>query len=203
MIVYGAGGHGKVLHDIALCSNEDDVIKFADDSDVRSFAGVDVISPSDIPSTETIIIAVGDNKVRNRIAESLLNHEFKTLIHPKSCVSRSVKMGEGTAVMAGSVINAGATVGKHVILNTNCSVDHDCIICDFVHISPNAALAGNVNIGEGTHVGISATIIQGLNIGKWVTIGAGAVVIRDVPDYAVVVGNPGKIIKYNTILKNE
>ena len=66
---------------------------------------------------------------------------------------------------------------------------------DFVHISPNAALAGSITVGEGTHIGIGASVIQGIKIGKWATIGAGAVIIRDVPDFATVVGNPGKIIK--------
>ena len=50
-----------------------------------------------------------------------------------------------------------------------------------------------------TAIGIGAIIIPETSIGKWVTIGAGAVVIRDVPDYAVVVGNPGKIIKYYSL----
>jgi len=54
-------------------------------------------------------------------------------------------------------------------------------------------------VGEGTHIGIGATVIQGIKIGKWATIGAGAVVIRDVPDYAVVVGNPARIIRHNEI----
>ena len=76
-------------------------------------------------------------------------------------------------------------------------MEHDCKISDFAHISPNAALAGNVEVGEGTHVGIGASVIQGIKIGKWATIGAGAVVIKDVPDFAVVVGSPARIIKYN------
>jgi acetyltransferase EpsM len=70
-------------------------------------------------------------------------------------------------------------------------------LADFVHISPGASLAGNVSVGEGTHIGIGSSIIQGVSIGKWVTIGAGTVIISDVPDHAVVVGVPGKIIKYN------
>lgn len=69
----------------------------------------------------------------------------------------------------------------------------------YVHISPNAALAGNVEVGEGTHIGIGTAIIQGIKIGKWCTIGAGAVIIKDVPDGAKVVGNPGKIIKIKDI----
>jgi acetyltransferase EpsM len=68
---------------------------------------------------------------------------------------------------------------------------------DFVHISPNAALAGNVKVGEGTQIGIGACVMQNIRIGKWAIIGAGAVIIRDVPDYAVVVGNPGRVIKRN------
>jgi acetyltransferase EpsM len=68
---------------------------------------------------------------------------------------------------------------------------------DFAHISPGAHLAGNVTVQEGAHVGIGASIIQGITIGKWATIGAGTVIIQDVPDYAVVVGIPGKVIRYN------
>jgi acetyltransferase-like isoleucine patch superfamily enzyme len=90
--------------------------------------------------------------------------------------------------------------GKHCIINTNASVDHDCKIGDFVHISPKVTLAGNVTVDEGSHIGIGSTVIQGRHIGKWVTIGAGAVIIEDVPDYAVVVGVPGNIIRYNPSL---
>lgn len=84
-----------------------------------------------------------------------------------------------------------------MIVNTGASVDHDCKIDDFVHISPRATLCGNVIVGEGTQVGAASVIIPGIKIGKWCTIGAGTVIIRDVPDYAVVVGNPGKVIKFN------
>ena len=96
--------------------------------------------------------------------------------------------------MPGVVINARATIGKQVILNTGCSIDHDCFLEDFVHISPGVALAGNVRVGEGTHIGIGAVVIPGVKIGKWCTIGAGTVVLKDVPDGAMVVGNPGRMI---------
>jgi acetyltransferase EpsM len=98
-------------------------------------------------------------------------------------------------VFHNSVIQAGAAIGSHCIINTSASIDHDCVLADFVHVSPNATISGNVTVGEGTHIGAGATIIQGVTIGKWCTIGAGAVVIRDVPDNATVVGVPGKIIK--------
>jgi acetyltransferase EpsM len=101
--------------------------------------------------------------------------------------------------MAGAILNPNVKVGKHCIVNSGAVIEHDCILDNFVHLSPNAALAGNVSIGEGAHIGIGSSIIQGVKIGKWATIGAGTVVLNDVPDYAVIVGNPGKIIKYNSI----
>ena len=69
-----------------------------------------------------------------------------------------------------------------MIINSGAIIEHDCIIEDFVHISPNAAIAGGVKIGEGTHIGIGACVIPGITIGKWATIGAGTVIINDVPD---------------------
>ena len=75
--------------------------------------------------------------------------------------------------------------------------EHYYIINNFVHISSNVAIGGNVIINEGAHIGIGASVIQGIEIGKWVTVGAGTVVIEDIPDYAIVLGCPGKIIKYN------
>jgi acetyltransferase EpsM len=99
-----------------------------------------------------------------------------------------------------SVVQAGTVIGRHCIINTSASIDHDCVIEDFVHISPNATLSGNVRVGEGTHIGAGATIIQGITVGKWCTVGAGAVVIRDVPDYATVVGVPARVIKVKPVL---
>ncbi len=89
-----------------------------------------------------------------------------------------------------------AVLVNYVIINTGASVDHDNIIGDYCHISPQATLCGNVSVGEGTHIGAGAVVIPGIKIGKWAVIGAGSVIVRDVPDYAVVMGNPGKIKRY-------
>ncbi len=88
-------------------------------------------------------------------------------------------------------------VGKHCIINSNASVDHDCILEDFVHISPNATLCGGVFVGKCSHIGAGAVIIPGKRIGKNAIVGAGAVVISDIPDNAVAVGNPARVIRIN------
>lgn len=198
MYLFGANGHGKVVAEIA----EHNAIKidaFIDDDIVKNsifeYQVIHLVPKENID----VILSIGDNVKRKKLAELHENFSYLTLIHPKTSISERAEINVGTVVMAGVSINSDAYIGKHCIINTNASVDHDCILDDFVHISPNAALAGNVEIGEGTQVGIGSSIIQNIKVGKWCTIGAGAVIIKDIPDYAVVVGNPGKIIKFNSI----
>lgn len=197
--LYGASGHAKVIID--ALELEGKVIGGLVDKNpsITSLLGYNVCQ--EVPKNfdfkkDSFIVSVGGNPIRKKIV-SQLKTIFDTVIHPSANLSKRGVIEEGTVVMAGVSVNSDSCIGKHVILNTNCSIDHDCVISDFVHISPNVALAGNVSIGEGAHVGIGAAIIQGVTIGKWATIGAGAVIIGNIPDYAVVVGNPGKIIKFN------
>lgn len=194
MFLYGAGGHGKVIAEIA----EDVNVKidaFIDiDISKRQLLDYDILH--EIPNKNVeLIISIGNNKIRKKIAANYKNLNFKKLIHSKAVISKRVKIEEGTVVMAGATINSEVKIGKHCIVNTNASIDHDCVLEDFTHISPNAALAGGVFVGLGTNIGMGASVIEGITIGKWCTVGAGSVVIRDIPDGATVVGNPGKIIK--------
>lgn len=198
MFLFGASGHGKVIVDIASSIGVD--VNAFIDNDIRKNECYGLPVLNTVPENDgNFVISIGNNEVRKKIAETISSRNFITLVHSKTVISPSVTINIGTVVMAGVVINAETVIGKHCIINTNASIDHECYIEDFVHISPNAALAGNIVVGEGTHVGIGASIIQGINIGKWCTIGAGAVIIKDVPDYSVIVGNPGRIIKKNNI----
>lgn len=194
MYLFGASGHGKVIAEIAeTCGIVIDGFIDCDDNK-KSVLGYPVFK--ELPSTtESLVVAIGDNGIRKKIVNNNINAKYPIIIHKMSTVSKRTLLGAGTVIMAGATINVDVNVGQHCIINTNASVDHDCLIEDFVHLSPNVALAGNVTIGEGTHVGIGVCIIQGIRIGKWCTIGAGAVIIRDIPDGCTVVGNPGKIIR--------
>jgi acetyltransferase EpsM len=194
MFIYGASGYGKVVSEIVE-SLGIVVDLFVDDNkllnNVWRYKVVNEI-PKEIKQG---ILAIGNNRDRKTLLQKTNNIEFLKLIHPKTIISDKVYIGNGTVIMPGVTINADCFIGRHVIVNTNASIDHDCKIDDFAHISPNVALSGGVQVGEGTHIGIGACVIPGIKIGKWVTIGAGSVIIRDVPDYTVVVGNPGRIIK--------
>lgn len=196
MILFGASGHSKVILDI-LISNGIKVDMVIDDHPKSNkILGVSVIENDIKDFNQKAIISIGDNTIR-KILSSKYPFNYQTAIHPDASISEFSKIGEGTVVMAQVVINPDVEIGKHCIINTGAIIEHDCKIGDYVHISPNAALAGNIKVGEGTHVGIGASVIQGIKIGKWAIVGAGTVVINDVPDFATVVGNPGRIIKIN------
>ncbi|HAT76373.1 MAG TPA: acetyltransferase [Flavobacterium sp.] len=194
--LYGASGHCKVIIDIII-SIGFSIDKIYDDTEnIKQLLNYPVTHTSKITNNigDLFIISIGNNKVRKIISEKY-NFRFGIFIHEKSIISKSAYIDEGTVVMPGAVVNSNAKIGKHCIINTSSVIEHDCTILNFVHICPNVSLAGDVIIDEGTQVGIGAIIIQGVKIGKWAIIGAGAVIINDVPDFAVVVGNPGKIIK--------
>ena len=197
MILIGASGHAKVISDI-LHSSSTPVLEYFDDRPLGVFNSIQVRSPiNTIPNYSETIISIGNNRIRKRISVAQPNLNYQIAIHPKSVLDASVLVGKGSVIMASVTINNSTIIGAHCIINTNSSVDHDCKLGDFVHISPGAILCGNVTISEGTHIGAGAVVCPNLKIGKWATIGAGAVIINDIPDYAVIVGNPGKIIKYN------
>jgi len=137
---------------------------------------------------------VGHNGIRERIhtnVSAFLGNPINA-IHPSAVISSSVKMGDGVMVAANATINPLTEIGRGVICNTSCTIDHECQIEDFVHVAPGAVVCGNVKIGKGTFVGANSVIKQGVIIGKNVVIGAGTVIIRDIPDNVTVVGNPQK-----------
>lgn len=197
ILLYGASGHGLVVLDILRRTYEGE-ISFADDSPKKKYHGIPVILGDQLAyhNILEVIITIGNNHHRKAVANRL-DYPFKTAIHPGAVVSSHIKkIGKGTVIMAGVVINPDVKVGDHVIINTGATVDHECKLANFVHVSPGATLCGNIEVGEGAHIGAGAVIIPGIKIGKWVTLGAGAVLINDLPDYCTAVGNPAKIIKY-------
>ena len=140
------------------------------------------------------ILGVGDNAIRNKIAQQVLLYGKKlpNVIDADASLSKHFELGVGNFIAKRVAINALAQIGNYCILNTGCIVEHESKIGDAVHIAPGAVVAGNVTIGDFSFIGANSVIKQGVTIGKNVVIGAGAVVLKNIPDHQVVVGNPGK-----------
>lgn len=185
VVIIGAGGHAKVIADIITKSN-DNVIGFLDDNlDIQSktiYLNKTVLGTTkDIDKYKEyyFIIGIGNNNIRENIANSY-DLKWYTAIYPNAIIANEVSIEEGSVVMAGSIINTGTKIGKHCIINTKSSLDHDNIIENYVHISPGATLAGTVHIKEKTWICAGATIINNITIAKNNIIGAGSVVIKDI-----------------------
>ena len=190
--IYGASGHGLVVKDIAISCGYEDIIFIDDgDNDYESFESIK--NKNNIP----LALGIGSNKIRKILFEKVINSGFKviSLIHPSSIVSSSVTIDIGTVVMPNVVVNSNSKIGKCVILNTSSVVEHENIIEDFVHISPNVATAGDVNIKENTHIGIGSNIIQSITIGKDCIIGAGSVIVKNIENNKLCFGNPCIVVR--------
>ena len=205
IFIYGASGHCKVIIDTVEKEGKYRIAGLIDDNPElheKDFCGYPVIGGNDVlkgadPNSYTLILAVGDNSARKKIWEKVkpMGYKLSCTVHPSVQIGKNVVIGSGTVIMANVAINSGAKIGENVIINTGATVDHDCIISDYVHISPGTHLAGNVWVGERTHIGIGVSIIANIKIGKEVIIGAGAVVLEDIPNNVTTVGVPAKVIK--------
>lgn len=199
ILLYGGSGHAKVIRDCITASGEKVHSIFDDNPSLKSLDDTPVVGAynPDFEKNLSLIISIGDNLTRKMVSEKI-KHHFGIAIHPSVIFSSYSKVLPGTVLMPAVVVNAGVLIKKHVIVNTGAIVEHDCVVEDYVHVSPSATLCGNVKVGEGTHIGAGAVVLPNLSIGKWCVIGAGAVVRENIPDYSVVIGVPGRIVGKTT-----
>ncbi len=189
----GAGGHAKVIVGM-LGALGVRVLGCFDDDPTKYGAAVlnAAIRPmSELPRRTLAILAIGSNRARQRLS-STLDCTWISLVHPSAFVDPSVTIGPGSVIFAGAVVQPDVRIGAHVIVNTSASIDHDCVIEDFVHLAPGTHLAGNVTIEQGAFLGVGAVAIPGRRVGAWTTVGAGGAVVRDLPSEVVAVGVPAR-----------
>ena len=192
LAIIGAGGHGKVVGEIALL-NQYETINFFDDKfrEIKSFPFTIVNTldylKENLKDYDAFFVAIGNNQIRSEKIEWFKNHKMNvvSLIHPKSTFSKFSSLGIGTCVMANAVVNPGTLIKEGVIINTSSSVDHDCVIEDFAHISPNCSLSGDVRIGKFTHLGTGTSVYPGVHIGNDVKTGVGSRVFKNILDQTI------------------
>lgn len=209
VICWGASGHAKVIRPILEEHGFSIVALIDENRAVKSFIPGVSVFPSDksmiFGDEENIYfaVAIGGDKGRDRmrIHDRLRARGFTpaTLIHSAAWVAQSATLADGAQVLGMAAVCEEVQIGMQSIINTNASVDHECIIGDGCHVMPGATLAGCVELGDFVTIGSNATILPRIKIGQGAVIGAGAVVTKDVPEGAVVVGNPARIVRNSEI----
>ncbi len=206
VIVVGAGGHAKVVIEILTANGISVSYCIGSSKDPKTCCGVPVLVGDEQLSTlkqkgySKIIIAIGDNLLRKKLADQvkLLGYELINAISSFAIVSDSITLGKGIAIMAGVIINAETKIGDLAIINTGSTIDHDCQIGEAAHIAPQCALTGNIQVGNFSFLGVGCKVIPGVKIGDKTIIGAGSLVLNDIPAGSKAYGVPTKIVETQT-----
>lgn len=210
IIFWGATGQAKVLKEclklsplnlIALFDNNENIENpFPDIPLYIGKTGFEKwLRTSNLFQKSGFLVAIGGDKGEERIKiqEFLESYGLIALIakHPTAFIADSVKIGNGSQILANSTVCVETTLGRGCIINTGATVDHECRLDDGVHICPGANLAGCIEVQRYCMIGTGAVVLPRLKIGEGAIVGAGAVVIEDIPPYTVVVGNPARVIR--------
>lgn len=201
VIIFGTGGHAKVVLDTLNATGRYTPIAFVSLADLKSFQGLPHFHQNHFLDAKCSkgIVAIGDNWLRNQVTHFIQKQapgfEFINAIHPTAVIAENVKIKAGTVVMANATINTGTQIGQHCIVNTSASVDHDCILGDYSSLAPAVVLGGSVQIGESSAISIAACAIHGVKVGNHTVIGAQSLVLKDVGDLSVAYGSPCRFIR--------
>lgn len=160
-VVYGGGGHARVVGDAIKLNNEELVSYFDDNNkDLLLINGVPVSSYHEsVEQQSKLIIGIGNNEIRRNISKYIV-HEFGVVVHPKATIADDVLIGEGSVILAGAVIQSGAIIGKHVVINANVTVDHDAVIGDFCSVYPNSYIGGGAKVGKGVTIEACSSVAR-------------------------------------------
>ncbi|MGB0383244.1 MAG: acetyltransferase [Ardenticatenaceae bacterium] len=209
VISLGAGGHAKVIIEILRMDSRYELVGLLDSKPGlvgKKVLGVPILGDDNLlpelvqQGVNSFVIGLGstgNNQPRQRLFEFALSHNLEplTVVHPRAICSVWAKVGHGSQLLPGSIVNGGAVLGENVLINSGAIVEHDCVIANHVHIATGAKLASTVHVGRLAHIGAGATVRQCITIGEGVVVGAGAVVVKDVAPHTVVVGVPARILR--------
>lgn len=207
IVVWGAGGHARVVAQTLHRLRSWEILGFLDDVDAHRagepFAGATVLGGHEIlPALRergltSLALGFGDNRARLERWAGLQRQgfEFPVLIDPHALVAEDAVIGEGSYIAAGAIVQPGVRIGAQVIVNTGAVVDHDCVVEDGVHIGPRACLCGHVSVGRGAWIGAGSVVRDRARIGEGAYVGIGALVLSGIADGMLAYGHPAQAIR--------
>ncbi|HYF17338.1 MAG TPA: NeuD/PglB/VioB family sugar acetyltransferase [Ramlibacter sp.] len=195
LVIFGAGGHGRVVADAALAGGRWRRIVATDRDPARCVGellpGVPLLAVGEAQALSDAVfhIAIGHAESREREAAAF-EGRLATVVHPSAAVSPFASIGGGSFVAACAVLAPGAALGSCAILNHGAVVDHDAGVGAFSHVAPNAALGGHSRVGAWVLVGAGAKVLPSVRVCDRVVLGANTVVLRPITEAGVYAGVP-------------
>ncbi len=206
LVIVGAGGHGReTAFAFLLGASSSDFLGFLDDracgKTPEGWPILGDITDAAKHTSARFVVAVNDPRSRRSIVArlgALGVTRWGSVINPEVRLHKSAQLGVGCSVLGGCQLTTNIRIGDHCILNRCTQVSHDCTVGEFCSLNPSATVAGTVSIASGTELGSGCMIRQGITIGAGATIGMGSVVVKNVPDNAVLIGNPARVLRSNS-----
>ncbi len=211
LVIIGAGGFGRevkwLVDRINAKKPEWNLLGFIDNTPEKQGIKIDGLKVlgyrewiEAYDKTVFAVCSIAVAKARKKVIEEFSkfdNLRFATLVDPSVIKSDSISIGEGAIVCAGSILTVNIEIGKHTIINLDCTFGHDAKISDYCTFYPSVNVSGNATIGQCTEMGTGSLIIEKLEIGSGTIVGAGAVVAKSLPSMCTAVGIPAKPIKFH------
>lgn len=204
LIIVGGGGFSKeVAHLILeinhLSKRQFSILGIVDQQQPYDFWGIpylgnDAWAKQNLDHNTRLVFAIGQSKLRKKLVSYYQNLGFssQTLIHPSCQLSPRIDIGQGTIVCKGSTLTTDIQIGRHCIININCTIGHDSKIDDFSTLSPGVHLSGGVNIGRCASLGTGSVVLPNISIAENCVLGAGAVATKPLDANATYIGIPAK-----------
>lgn len=207
IVIFGAGGHAKVVADSLRRLGGWQVEGFVDDlAPERAgepFGGAVVLGGRGVlpalreRGVDALVLAFGHNHARLALAEQLgaQGWRFPPVVDPLASVAADVQLGPGCYVGAAAVVEPGSRIGAQAIVNTGAIVCHDSEVGDGAHVCPRACLGGHARVGRAAWIGIGSVLRDRARVGARALVGAGSLVLTEVPDGMVAWGQPARVIR--------
>ena len=210
LCVYGAGGFGKEVYDIATRMNKknsiwdeilflDDALHLGESAYLGRLFKIEAVLDEFEHNSIEVIVAIGEPAIRGKLYQKVkkLNLKLATLVDPSSIISPSAKLGDGVIVAPYCSISSSAQIGDNVAINTNSIIGHDIVVGEHSVISSFVNIGGACRVGKSSYLGMGVLIKENLSIGSLVIIGMGSVVFKNIPDEVIAMGNPARPLRRN------
>lgn len=205
LLLYGVGGHASLVISTLVEMPEWSIAGVISEHPLTSPASVlgfpvmgdDGVLPDLLASgVHHVHVCLGDSQQRALASQLLRKMGFTlaTISHASAMRSPGNLVGDGSLIQAGVLLGAESVAGEGCIFQSFVSVGHGTRMGDYVHLAGGAITGGDCVIGSHTCVGMGATLLPRLRIGQHVLVEPNTVVREDLPDYAVVEGNPARVV---------
>ena len=205
--IYGASQGGMVVRECVEAMGGFEVVAYLDDTPGQAgqeLGGIPIRPGSNLES----LAAEGIGAIASHIAPRIFRLELRdrahaagllmlNVIHPSTVIAPSVRMGQGNLIKSGAILDTDVSIGDCCIIDNGVIVPHHNTFGHAVHLAPGVSMGGDCTIGDRTLIGVGTSIASRISIGADVIVAPGSSLVRDVPDFAIMEGNPALQIGIN------